>query len=149
MPSTDLSGLLEPIAGDAPAGPDLEYDPEFLALERAASDRPEQQFGGTIVPAEPPDWKAVTDIATGLLARSKDLRVAVQLWRAWTARRGVEGVADGLALIHGLIDRYWAGLHPALDDDDGGDPLMRMNALAGLVDPQRVPSSVLPRSPRP
>jgi type VI secretion system protein ImpA len=47
----------------------------------------------------------------------------------------VDGLADGLALLHGLLARYWDGLHPALDADDDDGPLMRMNALAALVDP--------------
>ena len=37
------------LIAEAPAGPDLSYDPEFLALEQAAQGKAEQQFGDTII----------------------------------------------------------------------------------------------------
>ena len=36
MSTIDISKLLAPISEDAPCGEDLEYDPEFGELERAA-----------------------------------------------------------------------------------------------------------------
>jgi type VI secretion system protein ImpA len=51
----DTEALLAPVSDDAPSGPDLTYDPDFLALEQAAQDKTEQQFGDTVIPAEEPD----------------------------------------------------------------------------------------------
>jgi type VI secretion system protein ImpA len=50
----------------------------------------------------------------------------------------VPGLAAGLELIHGLLDRYWDGLHPLLEADQDGDPTERLNALAPLADPDTV-----------
>ena len=59
MPSVQLEALTAPISPDNPCGADLEYDPAFAELERAAQGKPEQQIGNTVVPAADPDWKAV------------------------------------------------------------------------------------------
>ncbi|MCG7870434.1 MAG: type VI secretion system ImpA family N-terminal domain-containing protein, partial [Candidatus Thiodiazotropha taylori] len=53
----DLDQLLSAVSDDEPAGSDLEYDPLFGEMERAAEGKEEQQFGDTIIPAEDPDWR--------------------------------------------------------------------------------------------
>ena len=130
----DLERLLAPVSAEAPAGPDLSYDPEFLALEQAAQGKAEQQFGDTIIPAAEADWQDVRRRAEALLARSKDLRVAMLLARALVRLDNAEGLAAGLELIRSLLDRYWETLHPELDRDDNNDPTMRLNALGPLGD---------------
>jgi type VI secretion system protein ImpA len=67
-----------------------------------------------------------------LLARSKDLRVAVYLCRALLHNEGFVGGVKGLALIEALLETFWDGLHPELDADDNDDPTMRLNALVPL-----------------
>lgn len=126
--------LLLPIREDAPAGDDLEYDPAFMALMSVAEGKPEQQFGDTVIPAVEPDWRQVGEQAEALLRRSKDVRTAVLLLRAATRLVGVSGFGVGLLLLHGLLARYWADIHPQLDADDDHDPTMRLNALAPLAD---------------
>jgi type VI secretion system protein ImpA len=130
----ETDALLDPISAESPCGPDLEYDRDFLALDQAAQGKPEQQFGDTVVPAAEPDWADVRQRAAALFARTKDLRVAVLLARALTRVEGMPGLASGLNLIGGLLERYWEHVHPALDPDDGLDPTMRLNALAPLAD---------------
>lgn len=130
----DVEQLLRPVDADSPCGPDLEYDPDFLALEQAASSKAEREIGDTLVAAQPPDWKQVARLAPALLARTKDLRAALALTQAQTALRGISGLADGLELIDGLVRSYWDGVYPLLDADDDNDPTMRMNALAPLAD---------------
>ncbi len=130
----DVDALAAPLAGDEPAGPNLEYDPEVQALEVAARGKPEQQFGDHVVPAEEPDWKDVHDRAHGLLERSRDLRVCTLLVRALARLDGVQGLAQGIELLDRMIDGLWDSVHPQLDPDDDNDPMMRMNALAALVD---------------
>ena len=133
MASIDLEKLLEPISDVAPSGINLEYDTEFLSLERSAVGRPEQQMGGSIRPAEVPDHAAVVREASVLLGRSKDLRIAVLLARALSQLHGFRGLNDGLALIQGLLDRYFATVFPELDPSDGNDPTLRITAVAGLA----------------
>lgn len=126
--------LLAPLGDDAPCGPDLEYDPAFMALEEAARGKPEQQFGDTVIAAEEPDWRVVFENARELAERTRDLRVAVLLARSAARLHGLAGYADGLALIAGLLEQQWDHVHPMLDVDDGNDPTMRLNALGPLVD---------------
>jgi type VI secretion system protein ImpA len=126
--------LLAPLGDDAPCGPDLEYDPAFLALEEASRGKPEQQFGDTVIAAEDADWRAVYEGARGLAERTRDLRVAVLLARSAARLHGVAGYNDALALIAGLLEQHWDHVYPLLDADDNNDPTMRLNALAPLVD---------------
>lgn len=131
----DATALLEPISSDSPCGENLEYDADFIALEQAALGKPEQQFGKTIIPSEPPDWKTVEKHAVALLTRSKDLRVAAYLVRSGVRNHGFPGLVAALAVVEGLLERYWPGVHPALDPEDDNDPTLRVNTIAGLCDP--------------
>lgn len=130
----DIEALLTPVCADAPCGENLEYDADFQAMALASQGKAEQQFGDTIIPAEPADWVKVENLAVTLLTRTKDLRVMLALAHAWTKRRGLPGYADGLALIHGALTRYWATLHPQLEDAGEFDPFYRINSLAELGD---------------
>ena len=134
MSIIDVDALLLEIDSDAPCGPDLEYDPAFLALEQEALGKPEVQYGETITPAVPPDWKIVRRMAGELLERSRDLRLALHLARASLALSGIPGLAACLALIEGLLDTRWDSVHPLLDADDDNDPTLRINSLAILAD---------------
>jgi len=134
MSVIDVDSLLQEISSDAPAGEDLEYDPEYGELERLAESKPEQQIGDTIAPAEEPEWKEVRKTALSLLGRTKDMRVAMHLIRALMHTDGYLGLRDGLALFRGLMERYWESIHPQLDPEDDNDPTMRVNVLASLCD---------------
>jgi type VI secretion system protein ImpA len=131
MPFVSVGELLAPISVESPSGPNLEYDTEFAKLERTAQGKPEQQMGSTVMAAEEPDWKAVSKDAQALLARTKDLRVAIHLAKALLRLGGLEGFSEGVAVLRGLVDGYWDTVHPVPEDAD--DP-MRMNTLAALVD---------------
>lgn len=133
MSSIDLTSLLAAVSDAAPAGPNLEDDASFAELEAAAKGKPEQQFGETVIPGEEPDWRQVKGLALGLLGKTRDLRVGVTLTRALMVTDGVEGVADGLALMRGWLDGMWDALHPQLDPADP-DPIQRTNTLAALDD---------------
>lgn len=134
MSAIDVEELLQPVPGADPCGEDLEYDAAFGELERAALGKPEQQYGDTVIPAEAPDWSAVKRQAEALLGRSKDLRAAVYLARALVRTDGLTGLDDGLALVRGLAERYWEGVHPRLDPEDDNDPTLRVNCITSLRD---------------
>ncbi|MBO9356848.1 type VI secretion system protein TssA [Bordetella petrii] len=131
MEFADILTALDP---RLPCGEDLEYDAEFLQLQQAAVERSEQQFGSTIIPAQPPDWREVEKLARGLLERTRDVRIMGYLTQAWTEVRGLPGYADGLKLVADTLDRYWDAVHPRLDSVDDDDPMPRINALASLGD---------------
>ncbi|BET96733.1 type VI secretion system protein TssA [Xenorhabdus taiwanensis] len=130
----NIDALLTPISVELPCGEDLEYDDEFLALERNLIEKPEQQFGDVLIPAEPPNWIEVEKKATHLLSRSKDLRVIIALIQAWLNIRGVCGYADGLSLLRQTLERYWEDVWPKLNFNGEYDPLFRLNTLAIIED---------------
>ncbi len=129
----DLEALAQPASSEPPSGPNLQYSPEYANLERAAAGKPERQVGAAIVPAEPPDWRAVRDQSAALLVGSKDLRVAALLVRALIETEGFEGLAGGLTLVRRLVEEQWPTLHPMLDAEDNDDPTFRVNAMAALT----------------
>lgn len=132
MAELDIDRLLEPVAEDAPCGEDLEYDPEFGELERAAQGTPGHMMGEEEIAAVPPDWSEVADAAEALFARTKDLRIATHLARARLNLDGIAGLANGLDLIDQMLRRYWDDIHPQLDAEDNNDPTLRMNSLMPL-----------------
>ncbi|NNE63464.1 MAG: type VI secretion system protein TssA, partial [Gammaproteobacteria bacterium] len=142
MTNLDLSQFLEEMSTESPCGEDLEYDPEFGEMERAAQGKPEQQIGDTLIPAEDADWPAVKAKAISLFDRTKDLRVAVYLARSLLHTEGLFGLRDGLSLIQGLLEKYWESMHPQLDPDDNNDPTLRINTLTTLYDPETVLHSI-------
>jgi len=134
MSTIDIDALLEPVADEQPCGPNLEYDPAFVALEQEALGKPEVQYGDTITPAVPPDWKSVRRMAAELLERSRDLRLAAHMVRANLALHGIPGLADGVQLVERLLEQRWDSVHPELDPDDDLDPTLRINSLAVMAD---------------
>lgn len=125
---------LTEIAPDAPCGPDLEYDQEFMALDRAAQGKPEQQYGDKVFPAEEPVWANVLELATALMDRTRDVRVVQYLGRALTHTQGLSGTVESMQLTHALLEKFWETVHPRLVIDDEVDPMLRMNALGAMAD---------------
>ena len=134
----DFSSLAEPVTEQPPCGPDCEYEGDFLALSQAATGKPEQQFGDTVIAAVEPEWRAVEQMASELLGRTKDLRVAALLTLAATSLRGVAGFAAGVGLMHQLCDQYWDEVHPRMVIDGDEDPYLRVNALSAISDAEGV-----------
>lgn len=134
MNGIDIDSLLKEVSPEAPSGEaDLSGEPAFIDLEIKIEGTPEREFGGRIMQeAKDPDWQEVKKAAIELCARTHDLRVVMYLTRALLHTDGFDGFAAGLALLHGLIDRYWDSLFPRLDPDDSHDPIQRINILAAL-----------------
>lgn len=129
-----LESLLSPVGEASPTGEDLEYDADFMALERAAAPKAERAMGDAVKAAEEPDWDRVRTLSEALLSRSKDLRVAVHLSTAWLRISGLPGWASGLVLVRRMLEDYWEGVHPQLDAEDDDDPTARVNAIVPLGD---------------
>jgi type VI secretion system protein ImpA len=130
--------MLPDLSDEAPAGGNLELDAEFVALERAAQGKPETQYGDTINPATPPDWKEAEAIALALLQRTRDLRVMTHLAIARLHLYGMVEFADTLSQIRYQLEARWQQVHPQLDPEDANDPTLRGNALFRLQDPVNV-----------
>ena len=130
----NVEQLSAPVSDEFPSGVNLEYEPEFGELDRAAQGKPEQVMGDEVVVAEEPDWSAVFGQGQELLAKTKDLRIAVNLMRAALSLHGPQGLADGIALIRTLLEQHWDTVHPRLDAEDNDDPTFRVNCLMPLAD---------------
>ena len=130
----DLVHFAQPIDAQSSCGPDCEYEGDFLALSQAVAGKPEQQFGDTIIPAVDPDWRAVEQMATDLLNRTRDLRVVSWLTQAATHLHGVPGFTAGVGLMHLLCERFWDEVHPRMVIDGDDDPYLRIGALASFSD---------------
>jgi type VI secretion system protein ImpA len=124
----NVDELLQPVAGDKPCGEDFTYHPSFQNLEAIARGKPETQFS----PAEEPQWKEVRDAALEVLGQSKHLAAGVILTVALLKIGGLEGLRDGLAVVRGLVEKFWNDLYPRLDPDDNNDPTERLNILNNL-----------------
>lgn len=132
----NLEALAAPVSDAAPAGPNLEYEAEFRALEEAAVGKREQQMGTGTIPGEPPNFNVLFTKSLALLERSKDLRIAGHLTRAAIEKHSFAGLHGGLGLVRRLLEKHWAVIHPQLDPDDGNDPTMRISALSALISPE-------------
>jgi type VI secretion system protein ImpA len=128
----NVEALLKPVADDKPCGEDFTYHPSFQNLETISRGKPETQFSA----AEEPEWKDVRDAAIELLGQSKHLSASVILTRALLKLDGLEGLRDGLAVVRGLTEKYWADVYPKLDPDDNNDPTERLNILNSLSTPK-------------
>ncbi len=140
MMGIDVAALLAPASAEAPAGPAIEYEHDYIELERLSRgiSRQEDVQGKVIREAEEPNWLEIERIALGLCAKSKDLRVAIYLARARLALVGIPGFGEALKLIGGYLSEFWPSVHPQLDPADGNDPTIRINALLALCHPETV-----------
>ncbi|MBU3825414.1 MAG: type VI secretion system protein TssA [Candidatus Oceanisphaera merdipullorum] len=104
---TTANALLEPIKGGDICGQDCRYEDEFDAIE--------QEIGklNNIYHRAEPDWPLVAAQAQALLSsKTKDIRVAAWLMRAWLAVDGCAGLAQGCALLSELCSAFWSGIYP-------------------------------------
>lgn len=129
----DIEGLLGVVSEDEPCGPDLSYDPAYFELRQEAAGTPDQQIGDVVHEGQEPNWREVKSKAIDLFARTKDLNVTMLLMASLVSNDGISGMADGLALLQGLLERHWDNFHPRLDPEDDNDPMERMNIVAALA----------------
>jgi type VI secretion system protein ImpA len=131
----NVDDLLKPISDDKPCGEDFTYHPSFQNLETIARHKPgAQAFGSSSedTPPEEPEWKDVIREAVDVLSQSKHLTAGVILAVSALKTGGLEGLRDGFAVVHGLIEKYWGDLYPRLDPEDNNDPTERINILNNL-----------------
>jgi len=140
MMGIDVAALLTPVSAEAPAGPAIEYEHDFIELERLSRgvSRQEDAQGKVIREAEEPNWLEVERLALELCAKSKDLRVAIYLARARLALAGLPGFSEALRLIGGYLSQFWPSVHPQLDPADDNDPTIRINSLLSLCHAETV-----------
>lgn len=131
----EIAKLLQPISADYPCGVDLKYDTLFdeVKAARNTSDKAAVEMD------EPPkaDWNKVITLTTEALAtRTKDLQLACWLTEALTQTHGFSGFRDGVALVDGLLNTFWDGVYPLVEE---GDLETRLGPLEWLTAPDRGP----------
>ncbi len=121
-----LATLLAPIVGENSAGRDLRYDPAYAVFK-------EERREDIVIPGSDDtdrkvaDWNRVISLGTDLLGRqTKDLQLAAWMTEALLRRDGIGGLATGLEVLRGLLERFWESLHPEME---GGDPELRIGPL--------------------
>jgi type VI secretion system protein VasJ len=110
----------EPISPDQPTGFDVRYEPEFdlLQAEIDKLSSPSAVAGA--------DWKKVHEISAKILSeKSKDLFVACCLAVSQIHIRRIDGLADGLRILHDMVTQYWDQMFP---------PKKRMRGRLGAVE---------------
>jgi type VI secretion system protein ImpA len=131
---TSLKPFFAPIAGDNPCGKDISYDPAFLNLEILAKGQEQSQF--STEPPPEPNWGKIQETALELLGQSKHLRLGILTTLALLQTEGLQGFANGLALMADWAGNYWDGMFPPLDPEDNNDPSERINLLQSLTSPE-------------
>ncbi len=147
----NLETLLAPVPGDEPAGPNLRLVESGGALyyrikdARSAARMAERQADaeadrGSLAP----EWRLIFEQSQTLIAgQSKDLEVACWLTEAALRMHGFAGLRDAMALLDGLVEHYWSGLH-SVDDQDVGAKVAPVAGLNGtgsegaLIQPLRL-----------
>ncbi len=101
-----VESALRPVSDDLPAGESVRGDPDFDAIEEKI--RRLESDGPSVV-----NWKELVGGGLGLLeARSKDLLVGVWVTYALFQTERLSGLATGLGILRGLVDRYWSDMQP-------------------------------------
>ncbi|HEX7933484.1 MAG TPA: type VI secretion system ImpA family N-terminal domain-containing protein [Paraburkholderia sp.] len=132
------------IEADAPCGPDLEYDPEFVVLAAKTVRQPEAQYGDFVGSPEPANWSDIDRDCRRLMMRSKDIRLAVLFTRGRTRLAGPAGLAEGVGLLAAWLAAFPQAIHPqpGVDADRDAALEIRMNALQALADADGLLSDV-------
>ncbi len=97
----------EPIPGDNPAGIDIRYEPEFEQIQAEIDKLSSPTASGQV------DWQKVVKVGSTILAeKSKDLKVAGYLAVGLMHTAGIDGLANGLLVMRGLLEQFWDNLYP-------------------------------------
>ena len=122
------ASLLEPIPGASPCGENLYYASIYEKVKEARRQEEDVPQGEWRYEVKKADYPLVIKLTTDALAsKSKDLQLAVWLTEALLHQQGIPGLDDGLSLLRGLLEQFWDGLYPELED---GDAEMRAAPLA-------------------
>ncbi len=136
MSSAAEEDWTQPLEGDCPAGPCLEYDSAHAALQARMRPAQEVQYGSFSTRREGPPWPDLERECCALLRRSRDITVLVWWLRCRVRNAGASGFEQGLRTMLGVLRRFGADIHPQAQVDGRHDPAIRANALALLADPE-------------
>jgi type VI secretion system protein ImpA len=120
-PVINLDELLAPIPGENPSGQNVRYESAYDAVREARRAEDALSQGVWVREAKTANYPQVIKLATKVLQeQSKDLQIAAWLGEALLKTHGFPGVRDDLKLLRELIERFWEGLYPQIDEGDLG-----------------------------
>jgi len=129
--------LLNPVSEAKPAGEDLRYAPVFDKIKEARREDDEGPQGIWARERKVADWPLVIKLAGEALAtKTKDLQLAAWLAEAMLRREGIAGFRETLDAIRSLLETFWEGIYPELED---GDAEFRATPLQWLGDRLEIP----------
>lgn len=122
--------LLNPIPGPNPAGVNLRYDPLYDKIKEALREDDDAPQGAWERVRKTADLPLTIKLCSDALAtKSKDLQIAAWLTEALVRREGFAPLPACLRLLKGLVEQFWEGLYPELED---GDADLRAGPLDSL-----------------
>ncbi len=111
--------LLNPIPGPNPGGENLRYAAIYDQIKEARREEEAVTEGEWQTPGKKANWPLVIKLTTNALAtKSKDLQLAAWLLEASLRTEGFAALKPGLDLLRGLVENFWEGLYPELEDGD-------------------------------
>src|ERR1700734_4173590 len=117
MPLPD--DLLNPIEGPNPGGVNLRYNPVYDKIKEARREEDQPPPGMTERDRKVADNAQVIKLTTdALTTKTKDLQLAAWLTEAWLKQKGFGGLKDGLAVCHGLVEKFWDSVYPEIEDGE-------------------------------
>lgn len=127
----DLTRVIEPVAPDAPCGPDLDLagDPDYMHFVAGVEIRLPESFFAFDAHAYDfaSDFKAISE----LLPRTRDLRLLVLVAKLGVLGGDLGTFGRAVQAIRDLLDERWEEVHPAGED---GDFTLRLATLSSLDD---------------
>ena len=140
MPLPD--DLLNPIEGPNPSGANLRYNPVYDKIKEARREEDQPPPGMTERDRKTADNPLVIKLTTdALTTKTKDLQLAAWLTEAWLKQKGFGGLKDGLAVCHGLVEKFWESVYPEIED---GDVQARGAPLGFLGTKLEIPLKLIP-----
>lgn len=142
---SNVARFLQPISDARPGGENLYYTPVYDKIREA---RRREDLGPKGIweerEAKTADFKQVIKLAEdALLTKSKDLQIAAWLTEAWIAQESAAGLTSGLHLLHALVEHFWDGLYPELDEGDAQPRATPLNWLGSYFEPGKGTSPIL------
>ena len=115
----DMNAILAPIPGDDPAGADLRYSYLYDDIREARRADDPLLASGSERDLKTANWGKVIDLSLEALGeKSKDLQIATWLTEALATSEGFPGLSTGMRILGGLLENFWDGLYPKIEDDD-------------------------------
>ena len=129
--------LLNPVSADKPAGENLRNSPVFDKIKEARRQDDDLAQGEWVRERKLADWPLTIKLISETLAtKSKDLQLIAWLAEAMLRKEGIAGFRESLDLAKAMLEKFWDGLYPELED---GDAEYRATPLQWIGDRLEIP----------